>query len=460
MAVDKAVINLILNTKDAQRSLRSFMTQMRGLNIIGRELSTIFRGAGIVASAIAIGRMAINASKFAKEMDVAAQKLGLASSRLVSMKSAFDAIGANGKNIEQVFNKIHQGMQSFKYGDGKFISQLAAMGVGAFSGGRQKTDEEVLYGIMDAAQRMRQQGRSQQEVADWLQRTVGADFQIALKMMMGSVAFKKWQRGTSEKTGIVQQRQLDNLTKLNESFSALGVTLNNLKNQIFGDLSPAISFSIDAFQAFVRMLQDVWMPISSVFRELGRALGGEDGLNFMLEGLKSSLEYGFIIPLKMIAVFFKYLIKGIRQLGEVIGSVIAWLQDKFGWIVGRFNDDEKMAAKKMVTEALVNKEITGKEAVEAFKKIDSGNFAVEKINGKIKVTQLDTIPFDTYEYDYVDEIAPDEFIKPGEVTEQPIIQVTMNNEVNVDKQGRAETNTGVSASSGITEEKVSNVTKT
>lgn len=460
MAVNKAVIDVVLNTKEAQRALRSFMTQMRGLNIIGKELHSIFKGAGIIGAAIAIGKMAINASKFAKEMDVAAQKLGLASSRLVSMKSAFDSIGANGKNIEQVFNKIHQGMQSFKYGDGKFISQLAAMGVNAFNGGRQKSDEEVLYGIMDAAQRMRQQGRSQQDVADWLQKTVGADFQTAIKMMMGSVAFKQWQRGINQKTGIVNQRQLDNLTKLNESFSSLGVTLNNLKNQIFGDLSPVVSFVTNVFQVLTRTLQDIWMPISSVFRELGNALGGEDGLNILLKGLKDSLEYGLIIPLKMVAVVFKYLIKGIRWFGEIVGKIVAWLSDRFSWLIGRTQDDEKTAAKKMVAEALTKGQITRAEAVDAYKKIDSGNFAVEKIGGKIRITQIEKLFPEGDEVEYVNEIAPDEFIKPGEVTEQPIIQVNMNNEVNVDKQGRVETSTETSASSGITEEKVSNVTKT
>lgn len=430
---------ITLDARQAQKALRGFMTQMRGLNVVGRELSTIFRGAGFVAAAIAIGKMAINASNFAKQMDVAAQKLGLASSKLVSMKNAFDSIGANGKNIEQIFNKIHQGMQSFKYGDGKFVAQLAAMGVSAFDGGRQRSDQDILYGIMNAAQRMRQSGRSEQEVADWLQKTVGAEYQIAQKMMMGATAFKQWQETTNQKVGVVQQRQLNNLTKLNESFHSLGTTLDILKNQIFGDIGPLVSWFVDIFQIAGRTLQDVWMALAAPFRELGNALGGEDGLNVLLKGLKVSLEYGLVIPLKIVAVVLKYLIRGIRKVGEFFGEVIAWLQDKFSWLFGDKTpsmEEAKQTAANTLALRVASGEITAEKASELSKKLG--------------LPESDIM---------LDAGSTEDVVRAESVDGRQSITVYMNNEVNVDKQGNVETSTDTSATSGVVEEKVSNVTK-
>lgn len=431
---------ITLDARQAQKALRGFMAQMRGLNVVGRELSTIFRGAGFIASAIAIGKMAINASNFAKQMDIAAQKLGLASSKLVSMKNAFDSIGANGKNIEQIFNKIHQGMQSFKYGDGKFVAQLAAMGVSAFDGGRQRSDQDILYGIMNAAQRMRQSGRSEQEVADWLQKTVGAEYQVAQKMMMGATAFKQWQETTNQRVGVVQQRQLNNLTKLNESFHSLGTTLDILKNQIFGDIGPLVSWFVDIFQIAGRTLQDVWMALAAPFRELGNALGGEDGLNVLLKGLKVSLEYGLVIPLKIVAVVLKYLIRGIRKVGEFFGEVIAWLQDKFSWLFGDKTpsmEEAKQTAANTLALRVASGEITAEKASELSKKLG--------------LPESDIM---------LDAGSTEDVVRAESVDGRQSITVYMNNEVNVDKQGNVETSTDTSATSGIVEEKVSNVTKT
>lgn len=426
---------ITLDARQAQRTLRSFMTQMRGLNVVGRELSTIFRGAGIIAASIAIGKMAINASKLAKQMDIAAQKLGLASSKLVAMKNAFDSIGANGKNIEQVFNKIHQGMQSFKYGDGKFVSQLAAMGVGTFSGGKQKSDQDILYSIMDAAQRMRQSGRSEQDVADWLQKIVGAEYQIAQKMMMGSTAFKQWQSETNKKIGVVQQRQLDNLTKLNESFNTLGATLDNLKNQIFGDIGPIINWFVDLFQIAGRLLQDIWGEIANVFR---KALGDGKEAIIILGWIKDSLRLAAVGIKTSIRLFGKIGIF-IRKIGEFFGEIIAWLQNKFGWIFGEkqqsLDEVKKSAANKLAIQVAEGTR-TPEEAIEISKRLGLPEPNI-----------------------MIDDGSTEDIIRAESIDGKQSIVVYMNNEVNIDKQGNVETNANASATSGIVEEKVSNVTK-
>lgn len=374
MAVNKAVIDIVLNTKDAQRALKSFMTQMRGLNVIGKELHSIFKGAGIIGAAIAVGKMAINASNFAKQMEVAARKIGLASSELVSMKASFDAIGADGKNIEKVFGKIHQGMQSFKYGDGKWVSQLASFGINAFgASGRQKSDQQILYDVMDAAQRMRQQGRSEQDVADMLQRLVGADYQIAQKMMMGSVAFRAWNKQSEQERGVVNQRQLNNLSRLNESFHLLGQTLDTFKKQVFGDLAPAVQFFTDVMQYAARAIQPVWEGIMefvhAMFGDQEDWKEAKENIKVAVIGIGEALGWLFkaMKPLaEGLGFAFKTIVRILYWIGEALGEALWKIMHPIEALKQTWNDmkngGKEIARRHEIAWAYASGEITWEDS--------------------------------------------------------------------------------------------------
>ena len=427
---------ITLDARQAQRTLNAFMTQMRGLNVIGREISTIFKGAGLITAAIAIGKMAINASKVAKELDVVAKKLGMSSSFLGSMKSAFNSMGANSKNVEQVFGKIQQGMQAFKYGDGKFVSQLAAFGVSSFDGsGRQKSNKAILYSLMDAAQRMRQAGRSQQDVAFMLQKLVGADYEIAEKMMMGSEAFRQWQEKVNKETGVVDQRQLNNLTDLNRVFNKFGETLKVLTNQIFGDIAPAVSWVVDLFQGIVRELQNVWSAIADAFRIL---LGEQEEWKIALDGIKYALRV-LGLALELFIRLMNKPIRYIRRLAEMIGEIIAWIVNKFGKWFGFSNTPSLEDAKQRASDELALQVIEGKRTPEE----------------AAKLAQQMGLPPPTI----MQDVGSTEDVVRAQGYDGNYIEATVNAEVNIDKNGNTETNVEAVIDGGNESETVGHTVK-
>ena len=427
---------MVLKTDKAQDTLKKFVSQLKGLKLFGAEISTIFKGAGFYLMAKRFVAMSREAAKFAKEMDVVARKLGMSVDSLASMKSAFNAIGANSKGIEQVFGSIQQGMQSFKYGDGKFVSQLAAFGISAFdSSGRQKSNKSILYSIMDAAQSMRRAGRSQEDVAFMLKKLVGADYELAEKMMMGSEAFKQWQEQVNKETGVVEGRQLRNLVELNAVFSKFGETVKVLTNQFLGDIAPAVGWFVDLFQSVIREFQNIWNAIADGFHIL---LGNKEEWKIALDGLKYAIRVVGLV-LELFIRFMNRPLKAIRRFAETIGEIIAWIVNKFKWLFG----SEK------------------KQSMEEFKQGIADDLALQVIEGK-------KTPEEARRISQQMGLPPPQILEDMGSTEDVVraesyngfIEARINAQVNIDRNGDTETKVEAAIDGGNQSETVGHVVKT
>lgn len=353
--VSTAEIEIILNGKKAKIGLDDFKKRFLKLTKSVKTTNALFGKLAKIASIGFMAKMAIDSSKFARSMGLLSERLGIATSKMLGMRTAFSAMGGNAKSLEGLLSRISSGLAGLSMGDGEMASKLAAMGINAWGkNGKVKTPDQVFGDMADWTKRSLAAGRSVAEVFRYLSQNFGVtedDFQA---LRLGRGGWEAKQKELNAQTGVAEERQINNLRELNQSWVKLKATIDVIVQKVSGDLAPVIKFFADIFQYALNIFQDVWKSLTDCFRAI---IGDGEELSEVFKGLKKVV--------KVLADIFKFLIDNVigpffwsvKKIGEWIGNFLAWMQQKFGWFFSSPKSKDQQRDMELNQQALANPEL-------------------------------------------------------------------------------------------------------
>lgn len=401
-------IDVVLNGKKAQIGLKQLYKQLKGIEKPVKSINSLFGKMLKVAGFTGFAKMAFDAQRLGRELGLISDKTGIAASKISKMQSAFSATGGDAKALNNVLSNISSGLLRISAGDATMSSKLSAMNISAWdSTGRVKSADSVLGDIAEWSKTQINNGRTLQEVSQYLKDNFGIEQDLANQLVMGREGFAKYQESMAEMVGSLDEEQISNLKSLNVSFSRLKTTIGVLSEKIISGLVPALEFIIDLFQTGFKEAQGVF---EELFGSLSDVLGGEDGLNFlfdMFRNLVRGTADAFKILIDMVSLVFA----GFRKFGEWIGNLLAWLANKFGWITGSTDDSsidekhrknvEEYIRKNNLSEAEANnlrlksgfgkkENLFSTEYIPTFPEIRIGENGLERVSGATIVIENET----------------------------------------------------------------------
>lgn len=353
-------IDVVLNGKKAQIGLKQLYKQLKGIEKPVKSINNLFGKMLKVAGFTGFAKMALDAQRLGRELGLISDKTGIAASKISKMQSAFSATGGDAKSLNNVLSNISSGLLRISAGDATMSSKLSAMNINAWdSSGRVKSADRVLGDIAEWSKTQINNGRTLQEVSQYLKDNFGIEQDLANQLVMGREGFAKYQESMEKMVGSLDEEQISNLKSLNVSFSRLKTTIGVLSDKIISGLGPALEFIIDLFQTGFKETQGVF---EELFGALSDVFGGEDGLNFLFDMFRNLIR-GTADAFKILIDMVALVLAGFRKFGEWIGNLLAWLANKFGFIKGSTDDsaiDEKN--RKNVEEYIRKNKLSEEEA--------------------------------------------------------------------------------------------------
>ena len=340
MAVDTAVIRVQLDTKDVKRGVKK-ISDMFG-RIQRNSAQRLVRAVANIASIHMFARMTSEAKEFERTMSLISGRLGMTTDHIANMQMAFNRFNKSGSGVQKLLGSIAQGVSAVKFGDGKFVSKLAAMGIRyRTASGGTKSNEQIMYDIADWTKSQLARGRSEQDLRYLLQSTFGIDDATFEALKGGSAKMRKIQKEYQEATGGIKT---ENTTRLRKALDRLSNTFDTLKKKIVENLAPTIEWFADKLEklggfltkhdefssiiaGIIALLSTLttlkWIvSLGSLFSGIGVAAGGAASAVGLLV---SSLGYLSIIIAGIIAAI------GAWELGKSLGESFGdWLSKTFG----------------------------------------------------------------------------------------------------------------------------------
>lgn len=359
VAVNEVTIDVILNGKKAQMGLKQFAKEMKKFENIGKKTNSVFKNFFRIAGIGAFAKMTLDATQLGRSIGFLAERTGIATSKILGMRTAFSAVGGDAKAIDRTLSTISRGLAGLSMGDGEMAAKLAAMNISAWdANGQIKTADVVRGDIAEWTKRQLEAGRTNEEVATYLEKTLGIAYDEFKMLSLGREGLAQREAELAEQVGTIDERQRNNLDELFLTFNRLKTTLTSLVQQVAGDLAPMFKFIGDLLQYLGRGLQDVWNDLVSVYRDV---IGDGEELSTLFDGLKTAL--GAIID------GLRFLVKWVvgpilyafRALGEWIGKLVAFLEDKLGWFFSSPREKERQRDAELATKALNNKDLKTEE---------------------------------------------------------------------------------------------------
>ena len=352
VAVNEITIDVILNGKKATMDLKRFSKEMKKLEGIGKKANGIFKNFLRFAGVGAFAKMALDASRLGRSISLLADRTGVATGKLVGMRTAFSAMGGDAKAMDRTLGSISRGLAGLSMGDGETAAKLAAMNISAWDNNGQIKKADVVWGdIADWTKRQLEAGRTNEEVASFLERTFGTTYEEFKALALGREGFAKKQAELNKETGVIDKRQTSNLEEMFLSLNKLKTTIEVFVQQITGDLAPAFKFVSDLLVTIFRKGQENWKYLSDAIKGAIEDILGPDGVSeafkFLSDAVKKSGQIFKWLVDYIIEPIFSYFL----SLAKLFGEIVAWLQDKFGWLFSSPREKERKRDAELATEA-------------------------------------------------------------------------------------------------------------
>lgn len=359
VAVNEVTIDVILNGKKAQMGMKQFAKEMKKFENIGKKTNSVFKNFFKIAGIGAFAKMTLDATQLGRSIGFLAERTGIATSKIMGMRTAFSAVGGDAKAIDRTLSTISRGLAGLSMGDGEMASKLSAMNISAWdSNGQVKTADVIRGDIAEWTKRQLDAGRTNEEVATYLEKTLGIAYDEFKMLSLGREGMAKREAELIEQVGTINERQRSNLDELFLTFNKFKTTLTSLVQQVAGDVAPVFSFFGELLQTLGRGLQDVWNDLASVYRDI---IGDGEELSVLLDGLKTAIGAvvdGLRFLVKWVVGPILY---GFKALGEWIGKFVAFLEDKMGWFFSSPREKERQRDAELATQAFNNKDLTTQE---------------------------------------------------------------------------------------------------
>lgn len=292
-------------------------------------------------------KMATDAAALGRNLSIVSQQLGIATSRLSKMQSAFASVGIKAESINGVLTSISEGIAGLAFGEGEFASKLASMGISAWNNqGNEKEADTILGDIAQWAKNQLDAGRSFKQVALLLKRNFNIQTDLALQLAKGREAFEQYISEKSEKTGSLYDFQVEGLSELSESFNTLWETIKVFKNQLAADLGPVIKGVVDVFQVVVKEVADIWNNLMLAIEEIiGDTNVLSDSFNFLKDTVKL---LGAII--KQVINVIEFILMAVKEAGQAVGEFLTnmflKLQEGIDWLLKKLGFDTRTDEQK------------------------------------------------------------------------------------------------------------------
>ena len=334
----------------------------KAINKFTRNMHALFKLAGFSF----LTKMAIDAATLGRNLSIVSKQLGIASSRLSHMQSAFASVGIKADSISGVLTGISEGIAGLSFGEGEFASKLASMGISAWDGGKEKEADTILGDIAQWTKAQLDAGRDFKQVALLLKRNFNIQNDLALQLSKGRETFERLISERAEKTGSLYDFQVEGLNELSESFNTLWETIKVFKNQFVADISPLIKFFVDLFQYVAKTLGDIWNDFMVVWEDV---VGETSLLSDTMGVLKSGINAlaiavkAFLLVIQVGATVFK-------EAFDVLFTAILWVVDGLKKAINQIlsffgikkqTDEEKY--REAVKEKVAKGEISATEGV-------------------------------------------------------------------------------------------------
>ena len=432
-------IDVVLNGKKARVGLNELKKRMGLLEKSAKSANKVF---GKLAKFAAVGvwaKMTIDATKFGRSMSLLADRTGIATEKLAGMRSAFAAMGGKAGAVDKLIGSISKGLAGLSMGKGEYASKLAAMGISAWgANGKTRSPDLVMGDIADWTRNQLAMGRSNAEVAAFLEDAFGIDYETFKMLSLGRGGMAKAKTEMNAKTGTVETRQIENLNALYKSVALLKETFNVLNQRIAGDLAPAIQVISDLIQGFIKEFQSVWDLVVWSFKDI---VGDTNAVNEVLMVFKEALS--------AVAKIIGGLLWIPMKLAELFGRFLAWF-DNLPIFRSQKNRDRLLAGQH-AQQALGMKFGSTEERLKwlADQGTDFWKEAYE--NYKIKKQLEEELVFEDGSPINVEDIplVGDEVIKAAMQEPNPVyVDISNNTEVTQNPDGTFTTDTTTEVSSG------------
>jgi len=312
-------------------------------------------------------KMAADAANLGRNLSIVSQQLGIATSRLSKMQSAFASIGIKSESINAVLTGISEGLAGLAFGEGEYASKLSAMGISAWDNrGREKEADTILGDIAQWTKTQLDAGRSFQQVALYLKKNFNIQTDLALRLAKGQEAFENFIKEQSEKTGSLYDFQVEGLSELSEDFNTLWETIKVFKNQLAADLGPVIKGVVEVFQVVVKEVADIWNNLMLAIEEI---IGETNILSNSFKFLKDVVKVlGAVI--KQAINIIEFILMAVKEAGQAVGEFITnmllKLQEGIAWLFKKLGFDTRTDEEKYrdeLKEKVASGELTAPEAV-------------------------------------------------------------------------------------------------
>ena len=259
--------DIVFNGKKALLGLNNFNKRLGNVKKTAKATNSVFNQMLKFAGFVGFSAMAKDAATFAHSLNVLSYRTGIASNRLLSMKNAFASTGGRAEEVESLIRSISSGMARLSTGDGRYAGMLTALGINPYG----KKPDEIMYGMADWAQRQKSLGRSNAEIIQLLQDSFGVAEEFAEEMIKyGGKGLRQKQIEQEKKTGILTQKNINDLDDLKKSWAEFTTTMDVSFKRGFSELAPYLSQGMGKIREFVK--ENPKMVSGMV--ELAGAIGG------------------------------------------------------------------------------------------------------------------------------------------------------------------------------------------
>lgn len=344
-----ATINFkaLFNDKEFQAGIKRLFKSFDGI----KKKTNIFNKFLKFAGFAGFTKMAIDAAQFGKSMSLLAERTGIAVDKLTSMRTAFSALGASAKSVDNLLDNITSGLARLSSGNGEFASKLSAMGISAWNNkGNIKQANEVMGDLANWTKSQLAMGRSMSEVSTYLKDNFGIEQEMVNQLALGRAGMEAEIAKQNNRTGTVSGSEIANLESLNKSLSTFKTTIGVLVNKIMAGLAPAIEFFADLFTIIAREVQDIFGELFGAFSDV---IGGGEEVAIIFAALKKIIQ-GLVDAIKITIDIFALIGAVFRKFGEWMGNLIAWLQNS--WIGKAFGVKEQYSTEADSMEERINKQ--------------------------------------------------------------------------------------------------------
>ena len=438
MAVAETItLDVIFNGKKAQMGLKELGKRLNGIQKTAKKTTNAFSKLMKFAGFAGFTKMAIDAAHFGRSMGLLADKTGIATEKLSSMRNAFSAIGGDAKAVDRLLGNITSGLARLSMGEGEFAAKLSAMGISAWdSMGNTKRADAVMGDLADWTKSQLAMGRSMAEVSTFLHDNFGIEQDLVNELALGRAGMEQARRERERRTGAVTGGEIASLRSLNESFATLKTTVGVLIDKVMAGLAPVIEFFTDLLTVAFKTLQDSFGYLFGSFSDI---IGEGDEVAKLFQFLKGVLQVFGLITKGVIDVL-KGFFEAVKMVGEWFGQFFAWLRSS--WIGKKlFGDDTDDTVANSMEERIDKQEQEGKISHEA----------ANNLRARLGIGKKDTfIPTGAYDIEFLNG---DEVVQADDYGSAPIVNLSVNTEAkfneatgqieqNVDVNGQSEGSSG------------------